>query len=93
MSEELKAIVEVIGNLGDEGVKAFVWYLTVSLVRTILELATIVTVVTVIVKGVYKLFTTVNRVDELHRLVPETRDYSSTIRMAIDSKFWLKDKS
>lgn len=90
MSEELKAIVEVIGNLGEEGSRVFLIYLWVGVLKVILIIALAAFIVSTAARlirwsiGTDRLEDCVNRgLDKRDRM-----SLSQCIQMAIDSKFW-----
>ncbi len=94
MSEEVKAIVEVIGQLGESGTTAFIWYLVLGLVDTLLYSVVVLITIVFLARFGLKLFGACTGLERLAITMQEPNKYpdnwSIAIQKAIDSRFWEK---
>ena len=94
MSEELKAIVEVIDSLGEEGARVFLWYLAISLIKVIIESVLLLVGLVLIIKSTIRIIVSCSGMERLRYAVSRNDDHyvnmSEAVQRTIDSKFWEK---
>ncbi len=90
--QELEKIAELIGGLGDDGVRAFVWYLVANLVETLGKGAIVLFALWLIPRGIISVVGKCNSMERLADAYKTPGNHSMNWNKAIDAAIKLKEQ-